>query len=241
MSTDIILIYSFLLTSIFLNPPATDLSADNHAHIPKKAVIKTAGASGLHLYHKIDWGGRGVDYKIFQKALHGYNLLQQIRQSPKKKLLTIVDFNLPSNKKRLWVIDLENGTVPYHTLVAHGKNTGGLWAKEFSNEVDSHKSSLGFYLTGKTYYGKHGLSLRLQGLEKGFNDHAGPRAIVMHGADYVSQGFIRKYGRLGRSHGCPAIPTQLAPGLIKLIAGGSYLFVYRSDKAYIDHSKLINT
>src|SRR5690606_4161345 len=118
------------------------------------------------------------------------------------------------NKKRMWVIDMTTNTVLMHSLVAHGRNTGDVFAKNFSNASESYKSSLGFYLTGETYTGKHGMSLKLDGLEKGVNDNARNRAVVIHGADYVSDSFIKNNSRLGRSLGCPAVPRELTKQLI---------------------------
>ena len=125
------------------------------------------------------------------------------------------------------------------SLVAHGRNSGELYARAFSNKMNSHQSSLGFYATGATYTGKHGLSLKLHGLENNINDQSEPRAIVVHGADYVSDAYAKKYGRIGRSFGCPALPLDNYKDLIKRIAGGSCLFIYYPDKAYFKNTQLI--
>ena len=142
------------------------------------------------------------------------------------KIITIIDFSLPSTAHRLWTINLETGEILFNTLVAHGRNTGQNIAEKFSNIPQSYQSSLGFYLTGKVYTGKHGHSLRLKGLEKNINDKAWERAIVIHGADYVSESFIKAHGRLGRSHGCPAIPPEITEDFISTIKEGSLLFIY---------------
>ena len=128
-----------------------------------------------------------------------------------------------------------------NSVVSHGRNSGELYAKNFSNKPSSYKSSLGFYKTAETYHGKHGLSLRLDGLEKGFNDLARPRAIVIHGADYAREEFISAAGRLGRSLGCPALPSELSKEVIELIKEGSLLFIYGEDQDYLSNSKLIST
>lgn len=143
-----------------------------------------------------------------------------------KDILTIADFSQSSNTKRLWVIDMAAHKVLYNTWVAHGRNTGNEFAESFSNAAQSFKSSLGFYATGDVYVGKHGMSLRLNGLEKGVNDNALARAVVMHGADYVSESFIKNNSRLGRSLGCPAIPNELVKPIIGTIKGKSCLYIY---------------
>ncbi|MCK7556728.1 murein L,D-transpeptidase catalytic domain family protein [Chitinophaga sedimenti] len=155
-------------------------------------------------------------------------------------VLSIVDFSLPSSKKRLFVIDLENGKLLFNTPVSHGRNSGKGDATSFSNAPNSFKSSLGFYVTGNTYSGEHGYSLRLNGEEKGFNDNALSRGIVMHCADYVNEGLVQSQGYIGRSLGCPAIPTAVHKKVISAISNGSCLFVYSRDKGYLAKSKLIN-
>ena len=152
----------------------------------------------------------------------GYNSFNLIN----KKVLTLIDFSKPSTEERLFIIDVENRKLLFQTFVAHGKNSGVNIATRFSNRSGSLKSSLGFFITAETYYGKHGYSLRLDGMEKGINDNARKRAIVVHGAKYVSDDFIRKYNRLGRSWGCPAVSDDLSKEIIDLIKDGSCLFIY---------------
>ncbi len=161
----------------------------------------------------------------FYKALRGFYKLKQ-NGLVTKDILTLIDFSMSSNSKRLWVIDLTTNTVIFNSLVAHGRNTGNEFAKSFSNKSESYMSSLGFYATGEIYNGKHGMSLKLDGLQKGLNDKARTRAVVMHGADYVSEAFIKNNHRLGRSLGCPAIPQELTPEIINTIKGKSCLFIY---------------
>lgn len=169
----------------------------------------------------------------FTEALRGFYILKE-RGLIKKDILTLVDFSLSSNEKRLWVIDLATNTVLFQSLVAHGRNTGEEFATDFSNSAESFKSSLGFYSTGEVYSGKHGLSLKLDGLEKGLNDNARKRAVVIHGADYVSDSFIKGNKRLGRSLGCPAVPVELAAEIISMIKDKSCLYIYHPsiNKAY---------
>jgi hypothetical protein len=179
------------------------------------------------------------DQPLLQIALEGYELLLDSQSVSRTDVITIIDFSLPSDKERLWVLDLLNGKVLFHCLVSHGRNSGGLTAVSFSNVPGSNASSPGFYTTGETYYGKHGLSLMLDGLEEGINDNARRRSIVMHGADYVSDDFIRRYGRLGRSYGCPAVPVELNKEIIETIKGGSCLFIYIRETSYASDSSII--
>jgi len=176
---------------------------------------------------------------LFTKGIIGFINLKESGRT-KSNLLTLVDFRLSSNKKRLWVIDLDKNEIIYHSLVAHGRNSGNEYAKVFSNKPNSNKSSLGFYITGENYTGKHGLSLRLDGAEPGYNDHARNRAIVMHGASYVDKSFSKAYGRIGRSFGCPAIPLKGHKEIMRKLANKSVLFIYYPDKDYLKHSVLLD-
>ena len=166
----------------------------------------------------------------FAAALKGFYSLKE-KGLVQKNILTLVDFSLSSNVKRLWVIDLETNTILYNSLVAHGRNTGEEFANSFSNANSSYKSSLGFYLTGEVYQGKHGMSLKLDGLEKGVNDNARQRGVVMHSANYVSNSFIKCNKRLGRSQGCPAIPQELLSGIVNTIKNKSCLFIYHPSRS----------
>jgi len=174
-----------------------------------------------------------VTFEVFNTAILGHNKIEKLH---KKNIVTIIDFSKPSTEKRFFVIDIEKKQLLYKCFVAHGKNSGDNYAKSFSNQSESLKSSLGFYLTSETYYGKHGYSLRLDGLEKDINENARAREIVIHGADYVSDEFIKKYDRLGRSWGCPALPVELSKDIIDKISGGSCLFIYGDDKYYKENS-----
>jgi len=156
-----------------------------------------------------------------------------------KPIVTVIDYSMPSSKKRLWTIDLNRKRVLFHTYVAHGLRSGALYATRFSNAVGSKASSLGVYVTASTYIGNNGLSLRLRGLEKGINDKAMSRAVVMHGARYVSQQFIRQVGRLGRSWGCPAVPKNMIIPMIRTLKNGSLLLAYYPQKYWLSHSKYV--
>jgi hypothetical protein len=177
-------------------------------------------------------------FEVYQKAVVGYLNLSAEGKLSDKNLLTIIDFSKSSNEKRIWVIDMKADKVVYHNLVSHGRNTGNEFARHFSNLPNSNKSSLGFYVTGENYYGKHGLSLRLDGVEKGYNDNARKRAIVMHGADYVDTSYTKAYGRIGRSLGCPAVPLDGHESLLRMIAEKTCLFIYYPDQNYLENSRL---
>lgn len=179
-------------------------------------------------------------YKVFKHAIVGFaRLLNTGGLEAQKQVITVIDFSLPSTEKRMWIIDLEVHTLRFHTYVAHGRNSGTLYAESFSNRPQSYQSSLGFYKTGSTYHGKHGLSLRLEGMEPGINDKAYERAIVLHGADYVSEEFINATGRLGRSHGCPAVPNHERDDIIQTLKDGTVMFIYYPDRNYLQQSRLL--
>ena len=169
-----------------------------------------------------------LEYKVFLEAYEGYLTFRRNGQIEKMNVITIIDFDKSSDEKRFFVVDIEERQILVNSYVAHGQNTGGLNATRFSNNLNSHQSSLGFYLTDKTYHGKHGLSLRLDGLDKGINDNARKRNIVVHSADYVSEEFIAKYNRLGRSWGCPALPKEGYEEVIDQIKNKSLLFIHSS-------------
>jgi hypothetical protein len=169
-------------------------------------------------------------------ALDGY---EKLENELNKEVLTVIDFTLPSTEKRMWIIDLATQEILLNTVVSHGRNSGNLMAEKFSNRPESYQSSLGFYKTAETYHGKHGYSLRLDGLEKGFNDQARNRAIVIHGADYAREEVAKMSGRLGRSLGCPAVPSELSDEVIDLIKDGSLLFIYGNDQNYLAQSPLL--
>ena len=175
------------------------------------------------------------DIHAFALALQGYEKLV-LKGKIKNPKLSIIDFNRSANEKRLWVIDMEKKELIYHTLVAHGRNSGQEFAQSFSNSSGSFQSSLGFYLTAHMYNGKHGNSLILYGLEENINDAAFDRGIVIHGADYVSEQFIKNHGRLGRSLGCPAVPQNICNKLVNSIQNGSCLFIYKNNDDYLTES-----
>ncbi|MBN2484665.1 MAG: murein L,D-transpeptidase catalytic domain family protein [Bacteroidales bacterium] len=164
--------------------------------------------------------------EAFRIAYEGFKRLEKEKQLKNDSLITIIDFSKPSYEERLFIFDLKNTKLVYKSLVAHGKNSGEVYAGAFSNNPQSYQSSLGLYLTLGTYNGRHGYSLRLKGLDKGINDKAMKRAIVIHGAEYASQSYISRHGRLGRSFGCPALPYDMSEIIIDLIKNGSCLYIY---------------
>ena len=153
-------------------------------------------------------------------------------------VITVIDYTKPSTEHRLWVFDLAHTRVLFDELAAHGRNSGDNRAMRFSNAPDSLMTSLGVFLTGETYIGKHGLSLRLEGLEKGFNDNSMARAIVLHAADYVSDAIANATGRIGRSWGCPAVRPEISRPLIQTLQGRSLVLAYYPDGAWMRNSKL---
>jgi hypothetical protein len=193
----------------------------------------------LELYHLLSLDSLGLTRKAFDVAVAGYQKLQKIGSIQHSGILSIVDLSLPSFKKRLFVLDMENGKLLFNTWVAHGRNSGQLIATRFSNRSRSFESSLGFYLTGETYSGQNGYSLRLLGIEPGINSNAYKRGIVVHGASYVNEETSMANGRMGRSEGCPAIPSDIHRLVIEAIKDGSCFFIYGKNKRYLSSSKLL--
>jgi len=177
-----------------------------------------------------------VNYAAFENAVKGYRQLA----SGDKQILTLIDFSKPSTEERLCVIDMEKWEILYKSYVSHGKNSGEDYATSFSNTQDSFKSSLGFYVTENTYRGKNGYSLVLNGLERGINDNAKERDIVVHGADYCDTTLVHSGQPLGRSHGCPALPRHLSKPIIDAIKDGTLLFIYAEDEDYLAQSPILS-
>jgi L,D-transpeptidase catalytic domain len=185
------------------------------------------------LYDDMDLRGKGLKLDVFRRAMTGYqNLKQQKLVSSSKSIISIVDFSKASRYKRLWIIDLASKKLLFHSYVAHGRGSGDDKPYAFSDKHNSHQSSLGFYVTAGTYFGKHGLSLKLNGMDAGFNTSALSRAIVVHGADYVSKDFVKQHGRLGRSHGCPAVPQDLKDPIIHAIKDRTVLYIDAGVETY---------
>ncbi|WP_443947577.1 murein L,D-transpeptidase catalytic domain family protein [Pedobacter sp. AW1-32] len=186
-----------------------------------------------NIYQEAHLKNYGLSFEVFEKGLRGYLNVQATDARADKALLAIADFDQNSTAKRLYLIDLKNDSLLLNSWVAHGKASGDDVASKFSNLEDSYSSSMGFFITGEEYAGAHGRSLKLDGLDSGFNDQARNRAIVIHGAPYVSESSIRALGRLGRSQGCPAVASELSDQVISTLGAGSILFINRSAPNYI--------
>ena len=177
---------------------------------------------------------------ILKLAIEAFHNAKRSGINTNKQILTVIDYSLPSTKKRLWVLDLNQEKILYSSMVAHGKNSGENHTTNFSNRIGSLQTSLGLFLTEGTYFGRDGYSLYLKGLEKGFNDNAKTRTIVLHGAPYVSKQFVAAAGRVGRSWGCPAVEKPLAEPIINTIKNGTMIFAFYPDKNWLAKSEFIN-
>lgn len=234
----ICLLFSFLLLPVVKAGSRTSdaamlISSDNNA----------AEASGVEsfsnlLYDSLHLGSMGLKKDALLQAYKGQQQLVKKGKIPNSRILTVCDFSQPSDAKRLYIIDVKSFKVLLNTYVAHGKNSGLEYANRFSNRPRSLQSSLGFYVTKGTYFGKHGLSLRLSGQDRGYNDKAESRAIVVHGASYIGEEWLG--GKMGRSFGCPAVPQRYASKVINLIKNGTCLFIYHPLKSYLHGSKILN-
>ena len=232
----------FLILTSFNNATSKGSIGFNNAS-PGTTLIdvsEKAGNISDMLYEKLALENVGLSKQALNSAVKGYEKLVDEGVIENTQYLSIVDLSQSSRKKRFYLLDLKNQTLALNTFVAHGKNSGIDQAVRFSNRPESEASSLGFYITKDTYRGKHGLSLKLQGLEDGFNDNAESRAIVVHGANYVNSARVNS-AYMGRSQGCPALPEAQAPKVIKLIKGGSALFVYNPSQNYLQLSKILNS
>lgn len=231
------------------------LTKKTHKHTSK---VRLAHAKKTHTKHKISTQlavankevalptikesesdtNLNMNPRVWNLALKAYNKATQ-KGYIKQKIMTVIDYSLPSSKKRMWVIDVYSKKVLYHTLVAHGKHTGGLFANHFSDSPGSRASSLGLFVTENTYIGSKGYSLRLKGIEPGFNDKAHSRAIVVHGAWYATADFAAHHGRLGLSWGCPAVSPKLARPIINDIKGGTLVFAYYPEPRWLKQSEFL--
>jgi hypothetical protein len=190
------------------------------------------------LYDSLHLEQMGMKKEALAYAYKGQQKLVDEGKVSNPNILTVCDFSQPSNAKRLYIIDVRNFKVLLNTYVAHGKRSGELYATHFSNRARSLESSLGFYVTKNTYFGKHGLSLKLSGQDRGYNDKAESRAIVVHGASYIGDEWLG--GKMGRSFGCPAVPTRIASKVIDIIKNGTCLFIYHPLKSYLHGSNVLN-
>jgi len=193
------------------------------------------------VYRNCRLAEKGLDRRVFDLGLRGFDRLAAAGRVSTDSILTIVDFSKPSLDRRMYVIDLKRRKLLFQTVVAHGRNSGTTYARNFSNRPKSLQSSLGFYITRGTYQGGNGYSLLLDGCEKGFNDKARDRAIVLHGADYAEETLYNNLrGYLGRSFGCPAVPMSIHRELINTIKLGNPIFLYYPDGDYLRESRILN-
>ncbi|WP_136247839.1 murein L,D-transpeptidase catalytic domain family protein [Halomonas borealis] len=216
-----------LLAALLLLPPAAAAR-----DFLTQAVTLTAPPSPLAT--RLTHLAPGADPRVLRLAAQAFNCAD-----PDAERLAVIDFSLPSTEQRLWVFDLPRQRLLFRELVSHGQGSGNALAREFSNVPDSHQSSIGLFRTLNSYEGSNGYSLRLEGLEPGINDQAFQRAIVIHGADYVSESFIERTGRLGRSHGCPAVREEIAVPLIDSLKQSQYLFTYYPDPEWLADSTFL--
>lgn len=233
----VVVILLFLIGPVFSSGDVSSSASDTD---PSRHLMPLKRNFNLELIENV-WlnvtkQAPGLRKEVLKVAIQGYLRLIEKGILREGKPLTVIDFDLPSTARRLWIIDMATKNLKHESLVSHGRNSGELLAKKFSNKSESFMSSLGFYLTGERYVGKHGASLRLDGLEKGINDKARSRAIVIHSADYATEAFVAQYGRLGRSLGCPALPKENYEKVIDLIRDKSCLFIYASQQSYKEKS-----
>ncbi|MGL5355519.1 MAG: murein L,D-transpeptidase catalytic domain family protein [Cetobacterium sp.] len=226
------LMLAFILGSISMT--SFGITLKKPTKMTKEKIQITAEYTEKKLYDEIGLNGK-LNYDVFKIALNGYKKID----NKKKQLLTIIDYSKPSTEKRFFVIDINSKKILINSYVSHGKNSGSNIATSFSNKVSSNKSSLGFFLTENTYMGGNGYSLVLNGLERGINDKAKERYIVIHGADYANPKITKSLGRLGRSLGCPALPRDISKKTIDIIKNGSVIFVHGNDSNYLEKSNYV--
>jgi hypothetical protein len=208
----------------------------NTFRLERNKAIRTA----FSIYQEMNLDSAGLNKEAFEYAYVGYERLRKRHLLHKATVLSVCDFSQSSSAERMYVIDIFNKKLFYRTFVAHGINSGKEYACSFSNRRNSYKSSLGFYITRQTYHGGNGLSLRIQGMDRGFNDMAGRRNIVIHGAPYVSTRILKKYGLMGTTFGCPAIPDEMSAKIIPVIKKGSCFFIYYPSQKYLAASSVLN-
>lgn len=229
---------SFLTVTYGRNDARPSPAEERSIPVSRPPILRS---QAHEMYERLDLENAGLSLDAFSYALSGYLTLLEKGKLQNPYTLTICDFSQSSKNKRLYIIDLKEMKILWNTYVAHGRRSGGEFAQSFSNTPKSHKSSLGFYITENTYYGAHGLSLRINGLEKGINDQAKARNIVIHGSDYVGDDFLENNPFTGRSFGCPAVPEEEKAAIINVIKGGSCLFIYHPTKQYLSVSKILKS
>jgi hypothetical protein len=229
-----------LTNAVFADREVAAPAAATHPIAESKANSAASTADAASAFSLNAWDAseiNGIDADVLKLAFAASRCATRSGAVTDPPTLTIIDYSKASTEPRLWVLDLRARELLYHELVAHGQGSGGNYATRFSNEADSHQTSLGLFVTEGTYVGRNGYSLRLNGLDRGFNDRARDRAIVMHGAPYVNADITKSLGRLGRSHGCPAVREVVARELIDRVKGGSLVFSYYPDEQWLNSSK----
>ena len=225
-----------ILLASFTLAPSTETAKHNKPVVVKPGFTKETPL----LYTSIGLDQYGLSEEAFNYAWEGYQKLIQENKISRSGYLTICDLSQSSKQKRLYIVDVANNKLLINTYVAHGKNSGAEYATQFSNTPESLQSSLGFYITSHTYTGKHGLSLRLNGVDPGYNDKALERTIVIHGAAYVDAARVKAGLYMGRSWGCPAVPQKESATIITTIKNGTCLFIYYPSRNYLLNSKILN-
>ena len=233
-----------MCTSFTIIPVTQTVNSNDSAVASSHLIITDSSFSDANaaaiLYNTINLQQYGLSEEAFAYAWKGYQKLLNKKMISRRNYLTICDFSQSSKQKRLYIIDITGNKLITNTYVAHGKNSGGEYATQFSNRAESLQSSLGFYVTANTYIGKHGLSLRINGVDPGYNDKALERTIVIHGAAYVDAARARAGIFTGRSWGCPAVPQKESANIISTIKNGTCLFIYHPGKNYLLGSKILN-
>lgn len=199
----------------------------------------TASTLPAQLSHALTQAAPSLDGKVLSTALSAMQCALNNGAQPAQRL-AVIDFSLPSSEKRLWIFDLKRKELLLNDFVAHGNRSGDNFATRFSNTNGSHQSSIGLFRTAESYQGKHGYSLRMDGLEPGFNDRARERAIVIHSADYVNPAWIQSQGRIGRSQGCPAVRPEIARTVVDTLKGGQFMFSWYPDQEWLQSSIYLN-
>jgi L,D-transpeptidase catalytic domain len=228
-----------LSTTILFAAPtaATKATKAAAARAERRMILATATS----IYDEMGLADSGLSRQAFEYGWMGYYKLKKKGLLRRTNVLSICDFSQSSANQRLYIIDVRNRRLLYRTYVAHGINSGSEFANAFSNRMESGKSSLGFYVTTNTYVGCNGLSLRIEGMDKGFNDNAARRAVVIHGATYVSTRILHKYGVMGTTFGCPAIPDEMSTQIIPVVKNGTCWFIYFPSKKYLSQSSILNS
>lgn len=237
----IVIIILILVETIVFNKTISSIHGSNKYRIAPivKSRYELFNIHVRQLYQNCNMHNL-LAYEVFRKAVIGYYNMKSMGMLSNDSILSIINYQQPSHEKRLYVINVRKGVLEYNTLVSHGMNSGNVYPVSFSNQSGSKKSSIGFYVTGMPYNGKHKYSLKLKGVDSLYNSNAFNRGIVFHGAKYVNEEYIKHNGRLGRSYGCPALPYRLNKEIINLVKGGSCLFIYYPDIEYYSCTPYLN-